>query len=150
MSGVTITDAQGIEQLTGSFADNATIRTSRAVNLRLVAGAAAPTAGGRIVFTAIHGTTSRPTDFQTFLLTAAGLPVGATLTLSVDGTAVGPVTTGPGGKLFVKASQSVFPLPPKGAEVVNVLPDSVNLLTAKSFTVSDLQGNVLLSGAVGN
>ncbi len=141
---VTVTVAPGTQRFTGSLVDPSRPTTSRAASLHLVATAAAPTASGSIGLGAQNSDSFRLTTFQ---LAATGLPANATLTLAVDGVAVESVTTGPTGKLFVKNPSSVFPKPPKRTEIVNILPDTVDVFTVKSFSLSDVQGNVLLSGA---
>lgn len=142
VTGVTITDAQGTARFTGSLLANSPgISTTQNAQLHLQATGAAPTVGGTLYFTNVQSYDPN----RNFTLEAVGLPVSATLTLSVNGQAVGPVTTGPTGKLYVKEYSSYFNLAPGPTEIVNLLPDAVDLSVARTFTLSDAQGVVLAS-----
>ena len=140
--GIAVTDDQGVQQFTGSFANPSF--TTRERRLHLLAAPAAPTAGGTLV-----ATSYRNTQFpsQSFEFVAVGLPVNATLTLSINGAAVQPVTTGPTGDLYIRTKGAEFIGNPPSKDPVSVLSETVDLFTAQSFAVSDAGGNVLLSAS---
>ena len=140
---LTVVDEQGTPRMTGSFAD-ASFRPSTTHSAQgcLTATTAAPTAGGHVSALADDNPTLQ---FNTLLLSAVGLPANVSLTFSINDGPGAPVTTGPTGNLYIKTTRAAFPLPPKATEIVNVLPDPVDLSTATKFVVSNAQGNVLLS-----
>ncbi len=143
---VIITDDQGAVRLTGSMADAASSQRTHSLSLHLTPAATQPAVGGTLSLTDERGEdgTNRAIYLgRSFLLQAVGLPANAALTLTINGAAVQTVTTGPTGKLFVKAGASVFPKPPARGEVVNELPDTLDLSAAKSFALTDTPGNVL-------
>ena len=140
ITAVTITDAQGAPQFTGSLLGGPLgAATTQSADLRLRADVTAPTVGGILSFDNFPGYNPD----RHFTLEAVGMPANATLTLSVNGKAVGPVATGPTGNLYVKEYNSIFRSAPEPMETVNLLPDAVDLSTAKTFTLSDAQGAVL-------
>jgi hypothetical protein len=69
---------------------------------------------------------------------ASGLPDSTTYTYAVNGTDIGPVTSGSAGSLKLVATEK-----PSGG----TLPDTVNLFTVLSVTVVDGSGNLILSAS---
>ncbi len=69
---------------------------------------------------------------------AYGLPASTTYTYAIDGTDIGPVTTGTTGALRLVATEK-----PGGG----TLPDTVNLFSVTSVTVHDASANVILSAS---
>lgn len=136
--GVAVTDEQGLQRFTGSLVDPDTRQTTHSLSLHFVAGAAAPTARGQVTITALHDASDQT---KNFVLTVVGLPANAALTLSVNGKPVEQVMTGPTGRLLVEATAK----PAQKTQVVNLLPDTVDLFSADLFVVSDAQGNILAS-----
>jgi hypothetical protein len=67
---------------------------------------------------------------------ATGLPVSTAYTYAIDGTDIGPVTTGATGHLNLVATEK-----PTGG----TLPSTVDLFTVTTVTVHDSTGNVILS-----
>ena len=141
VASITVTDDAGTVQFAGDFSNQVTTSTSRFLNLHLDATNVAPTAAGIVSLTVFNSAEFHNRNFQ---FNAIGFPANATLTLSADGVVIGPVTTGPTGKLFIKDENSYLPQPRSAAEKVNILPDTVDLSAAKSFALSDEQGNVLV------
>ena len=139
VTGITITDAQGVQRLSGSFLAPDR-QTNHSLTIHFVAGVAAPLARGSV---ALSGSQGAPYQNNRFQLTAAGLPANAILTLTVNGKPVEQVTTGPNGGLFVTTADSESTKPSNNTDPINLLPDAVDLFSAESFGLSDARGNIL-------
>ncbi len=148
VTSVTITDDRGVQRLTSNVSGSDYFGTTRERRFHLEPGATAPTAGGILIATSFHNVQS---PSQSLKLAAVNLPASATLTLSVNDSPVAQVTTGSTGNLFIssygEASDFDFANTPLREDPINKFPDTGDLYTAKSYTVSDAQGNVLLTAS---
>lgn len=151
VTGVAITDDQGVQRLTSNVSGSDYFRTTRESRFHLVPGATVPTAGGILIATIFHNVKY---SSQSLEFAAVNLPANATLTLSVDDSPAMQVTTGPTGNLFISSYGEVsdfdFVNTPLRADPINKFPATVDLYTATSYAVIDAQGNVLLSTAPEN
>lgn len=86
----------------------------------------------------IHACAKAGVVTGTLTVAASGLPAGASYTYDVNGTEIGPVTTGSGGSLKVVATEN----PTNGT-----LPAAVDLFTVTSVAVYDASGNLILSAS---
>jgi len=87
---------------------------------------------------AIHACAKAGVVTGVLSISASGLPAGTTYTYAVNGTDIGPVTTGTGGTLKLAATEK-----PAGG----TLPSTVDLFTVTSVTVHDSSGNLILSAS---
>ena len=145
---VTVTDAQGVVRLTGNLADGTPTSRVQALNLRLSGAASVAASLPSATVTARHRITPDGVGVR-FHLSAHHLPGNAPVTLLADGESVGQFTTTSKGRLVVTEG----PVHREtnglgGSRVVNALPNDVDLSGARSFSITDAQGNVLLSGSL--
>lgn len=144
---ITITDGDGVERLTGSFADPGDGSSrSRLVNLRMDAGAGDADAAGSVSFR-VKVNAVRTHD--AFLLYVGGLPANAPVTLVTDGVTAGTFTTTAQGRLIIAEGNVSVPTKPSGRMLpVNALPAAVDLSTVNALSLTDAAGNVLASGSL--
>lgn len=137
---LTVAAANGATLLRADFRNAAEVRKFlRVANFRLEPGAAAPAALGNVSFqTKIKA--GRSVD--EFLLFARRLPASATLTLKVNGAAVGQVATDAKGRLVLARGSVALPFKIDGVtpRPSTPLPDAVNLATLQTLELDDSRG----------
>lgn len=140
---VTVTNTSGAVVISGAVSDAS--KMIRAGHFRLVAGAAYPEATGQVDF--VVDTTKKKLK-KHFLLFGRKLPASATLTLKVNGTPAGQVTTGPKGRLLISTGSVVLPVKKDGFEPLLTpiaLPGGVDLTTLETLELDDAQGQVVVT-----
>ncbi len=139
---VTVTDAQGITRLSGQ-AHGARFNYRNRLTVLHLSGSStvvpAPSGAAKMQSRGAYG----------LYLSARHLPSSQTVTLLADGVAVGEFTTGAHGRLVVTQRYYGLLHTHSGASLhPQSLAASVNLSAVKSLSLTDAQGNVLLSGSL--
>ena len=141
IQSITVTDDAGRVRFscTPSASDSQTF--IRNVEMRVLGSTSAPAAKGHV--TAFYKVYFGSLNHDLFHLSARHLPPNATLNVVVNGTALGQYTTTATGRLKVDAGGSR----PIGKGYLP-FPTTLDFSSVSEVTVTDAQGNVVLSGSL--
>ncbi len=137
----------GIMRLSGSVAGAQPTRQVRGVTLRLAPASASGISAKAFANAFVRHAVASTGTTDHFHLSAHHLPVNATVTLLVNGTAAGQFPTTAKGRLVI--AEGTTPTSP-AALTVYPLPAGTNLSDVKSLALVDAQGGVLVSGSLGD
>ncbi len=145
---LTVTDAQGVVRLSGNIATGQRVSEVRKLGIHLSGPSVVQ---GRSTFANVvvqHKATLTKTSNR-FRFMAKHLPVNASMTLLADGIVVDQYTTTAHGRLFIIEGFEPQKLNHAGVSPpFNGLRPGTDLSGTKVFSLTDAQGNVLLSGSV--